>query len=128
MKNFDQLLDKYANLLIEKGINVQKGDNVMIYIAVDQAPLAHFLAKHAYENGARRVHFTWKDDYTNRLDFEYQTTEDLAEVADYTVARQEDLILNQKVSRLSIVSGDPDLLNGIDPVKLIPFKQVAVRN
>jgi len=108
MKNFDQLLDKYANLLIEKGINVQKGDNVMIYIAVDRAPLAHYLAKHAYENGARRVHFTWKDDYTNRLDFEYQTTEDLAEVADYTVARQEDLILNQKVSRLSIVSGDPD--------------------
>lgn len=118
MENFEQLLDKYANLLIEKGINVQKGDNVMIYIAIDQAPLAHFLAKHAYENGARRVHFTWKDDYTNRLDFEYQTTEDLAEVADYTIARQEDLILNQKVSRLSVVSGDPDLLNGIDSNKI----------
>ncbi|MBR2129311.1 aminopeptidase [Aerococcus sp.] len=118
MENFDQLLDKYANLLIEKGINVQKGDNVMIYIAIDQAPLAHYLAKHAYENGARRVHFTWKDDYTTRLNYEYQTTEDLAEVADYTVARQEDLILNQKVSRLSIVSGDPDLLNGIDASKI----------
>lgn len=118
MKDFDQLLDKYARLLIEKGVNVEDGDNLMVYIETQNAPLGRLLAKHAYANGARRVYFTWRDDYIERLEYDHMSTEDLAHVEDYEKARQEDLIKNKKMSRLSVVSGDPDLLNGISNEKI----------
>lgn len=118
MENFDLLLDKYAKLLIGKGINVQPDDSVMIYISIEQGQLARLLAKHAYALGAKRVYFDWRDDALSRLAYENVDTEDLAAVPDYEVAKEEDLILNKKVSRLSIVSGDPDLLNGIDSNKI----------
>lgn len=118
MENFELLLDKYAKLLTEKGINVQKDDNVLVTIDIEQARLARLIAKHAYEAGAGRVYFDWKDDSLSRLNYEHVETEELAFVADHQVARTEYLIKEKKVSRLSIVSGDPDLLNGIDSSKI----------
>lgn len=118
MKDFDLLLDKYAKLLVGKGINVQADDYVMVYISVEQADLARLIAKHAYALGAKRVFFDWRDDILTRLAYENVATELLADVPDYEIAKENDLILNKKVSRLSIVSGDPDLLNGIDSSKI----------
>lgn len=118
MKNFNHLLDKYARLLIEKGVNVQKDDHLMIYIETQNAPLARLLAKHAYENGAKQVFFTWRDDFVQRLEYEHVDTDTLAHIEDYDIARQKDLITNKRMSRLSIVSGDPDLLNGISTEKI----------
>ncbi|AMB99556.1 peptidase M29 [Aerococcus urinaehominis] len=118
MSDFNHNLAKYARLLIEKGINVKKGDHVMVYIAINQAPLARLLADYAYQAGASRVYFTWTDDHLQRLDYEHVDSPELAHVPDYTIAREEDLILNKKISRLSIVSGDPDNLNGISSDKI----------
>ncbi|MCZ0717293.1 aminopeptidase [Aerococcus kribbianus] len=118
MKNFNELLDRYAHLLINKGVNVEAGDNLMIYIETQNAPLGRLLAKHAYANGAERVYFTWRDEVIQRLEYENVDTENLANVPDYEIDRQNDLIKNKKISRLSIVSGDPDLLNGIANEKI----------
>ena len=52
LPNFEELLEKYAQLIVEIGVNVQKGHTVVLRAAVDQAPLARLIVKKAYELGA----------------------------------------------------------------------------
>lgn len=45
--DFDERLEKYAELIVKTGVNVQKGQPVILYISVDQAKLARLIvAKH----------------------------------------------------------------------------------
>ena len=37
--DFDERLEKYAELIVKTGVNVQKGQPVILYISVDQANL-----------------------------------------------------------------------------------------
>ena len=55
LANFDELLAKYAHLLIKKGLNVGTGDYVHINTDVNQIQLTHLLVKQAYETGAAHV-------------------------------------------------------------------------
>ena len=53
LPNFNQNLEKYAQLITEVGVNVQKGHTIVIQIAVDQAPLARLLTKSLCIRGSR---------------------------------------------------------------------------
>ena len=55
LPNFEDNLQKYAKLLVSKGINVQKGHTIVINIDVEQAPFARLLTKEAYALGAEEV-------------------------------------------------------------------------
>lgn len=45
LPHFDEHLEKYANLLIKKGVNIQKGQTLLITIAVEHHKLARLLTK-----------------------------------------------------------------------------------
>ena len=55
LSNFDTLLKKYAQLITEIGVNVQKSHTVVVQIQVEQAPLARYIVKEAYKLGAKQV-------------------------------------------------------------------------
>lgn len=128
MKQFEALLEKYARLLIQKGLQVQPGENVMIYIQLDQLPLARLLQREAYKAGAKRVHFTWQDDELNHTAFEYAEADVLSEYPEYKQMEDEDLIKNQKISRLSVVSNDPDIMSDINMDKLSQVNRARAKN
>ena len=125
LANFEENLHKYAKLLVAKGINVQKGDWVKMTINVDQAPLARFITKEAYALGAEKVIVKWSDDEMTKLNYQYQPEEVLTNIPEYEVQESEDHVLNHRVSRLSIISSDPGLLNEIDPGKVAAYQKVA---
>lgn len=125
LPNFEKNLHKYAKLLIAKGINVQKGDWVKMTISVDQAPLARLITKEAYTLGAEKVIVKWSDDEITKLNYLHQPTEVLTDIQDYEIQESEDHVLNRRVSRLSIISSDPGLLNEVDPGKVAAYQKVA---
>ena len=43
LANFDILSQKYADLITSVGVNVQKGQDIVIYADVEQVPLVHKL-------------------------------------------------------------------------------------
>lgn len=49
LQDFDNLLKKYAQLIISKGLNVQKGHTLALTIDVEQVHLARLLTEAAYE-------------------------------------------------------------------------------
>jgi aminopeptidase len=125
LPNFEENLQKYARLLVAKGINVQPGDWVKMTITVDQAPLARLVTQEAYALGAEKVIVKWADDEITKLNYIHQPLEVLTNIPEYEIQESEDHVLNHHVSRLSIVSSDPGLLNEVDPAKIAAFQNKA---
>ena len=53
MYTFEDKLKEYADLLVRVGVNVQKGQDLVITSQVDQAPFARLCVEAAYKAGAR---------------------------------------------------------------------------
>jgi aminopeptidase len=117
LPNFEENLQKYAKLLVSKGINVQKGHTIVINIDVEQAPFARLLTKEAYALGAEEVIVKWTDDFVTRETYLHTSEERMTNIPQYKVDESLDMI-EKKASRLSVRSADPDALNGVDGKKL----------
>ncbi len=70
MKDFDKMLDEYAKLSVEVGINLQKGQPLVVSSPVEGAEFVRLVAKHAYELGAKEVHVNWNDDALAKMKYE----------------------------------------------------------
>ena len=57
----DDLLDAYAKLTIRSGLNIQKGQQLVISAPLDAAPLARRVTEHAYKAGATMVTTLFSD-------------------------------------------------------------------
>lgn len=66
IENFSEKLKKYAELIVKVGVNVQKGQPVVLYISVTQQELAHLIVEEAYGAGASEVMIEWKDTFSER--------------------------------------------------------------
>lgn len=124
MENFNQNLQKYARLITEVGVNVQKGHTVVLNIAVDQAPLARLITAHAYRLGAAQVILQWSDDEITK-EFMTNAAEDrLENIPAYKVAEADDWVA-KGASRISVVSQDPGALAGVDPHRVATYQAAA---
>lgn len=117
LPNFQENLEKYAELLIAKGVNVQKGHTLIITIDVDQAAFARLLTKKAYAYGAGNVVVDFVDDKITREKFLHADMEYLTNVPDYIVAKS-DYFLSKGASRLVVRSSNPNAFAGVDPNRL----------
>ena len=110
-------LEEYAHLLIEVGLNVQKGQYLIINSPVDCAYFARLCVKAGYEAGAKQVIMQWRDDYISRQYWLNASDEVFDEVFPWDVERN--LTLAKKnAARLSISAADPENLAGVDPDRL----------
>lgn len=117
LPHFDDYLEKYANLLIKKGVNIQKGHTLLITIAVEHHKLARLLTKKAYEAGAAEVLVDYNDDQITREKLLKADEDRLLQVPDYVV-EQSHYLLDQKASRLVIRSANPNVFADIDSDRL----------
>ncbi|HEL0066089.1 TPA: aminopeptidase [Streptococcus equi subsp. zooepidemicus] len=117
LPHFDDYLEKYANLLIKKGVNIQKGHTLLISIAVEHHKLARLLTKKAYEAGAAEVLVDYNNDQITREKLLKADEDRLLQVPDYVV-EQSHYLLDQKASRLVIRSANPNVFADIDSDRL----------
>jgi len=117
LSNFEENLEKYAELLVATGVNVSENHTVVLSIDVDQAPLARLISQAAYDHGAKKVIVNWADDDLNRQNYIHQDTETLTDVPDYKIEEM-NYIIEEGASRISVRSSDPDALAGIDGDKI----------
>ncbi len=117
MENLDSKLDKYAEIIVKIGANVQNGQKVWINTTTDSLPLVHRIAEKAYKLGASDVHIKLSDDRLSRLHAQYQDTETYSHVPKWLVDERNDYLDNNVVF-IHILSSSPNLFAGIDSEKL----------
>jgi aminopeptidase len=62
----DDRLEKYADLAVRVGANVQEGQIVFLNSLIEHAPLARAMTRAAYRAGARYVDVRYRDDHVRR--------------------------------------------------------------
>ena len=88
IKDFDKCLEKYAELIVKTGVNVQQNHTVLLEVSVTQAPLARLVVKKAYELGAKEVILRWNDDFILRQHVAHTDIDVLEHVPDYRLAEE----------------------------------------
>ena len=109
---------EYARLLIEVGLNVQKGQDLVIACPVECAWFARLCAGAAYDAGCREVVMNWRDDALTRM--RYLRAAD--QVFDATPAWQAEFLngyARSGAAYLSVSAADPENLKGVDPDRLV---------
>ena len=120
-------LREYARLLVEIGVNVQRGQTLVISSPVDCAPFARLCAAAAYDRGCREVVMRWSDDYLSR---EKYLRADSA-VFDGTPLWNQHFFndyAREGAAYLAISASDPENLKGVDPDRLIRSQQAGGRD
>ena len=126
MYTFEDKLKEYAQLLVRVGVNVQKGQDLVITSQVDQAPFARLCAQAAYEAGARQVDMLWSDDALTRMRYLCAADEVFDTIPEYRVRFSTDYAENNACF-LHLVSSDPENLKGVDPGRLERFQRAYGR-
>lgn len=75
--------EKYAQLLIDSGVALQKDEILIIEAPVETAEFVHQLAETAYSRGAKDVIIHYNDPYFDRIRLQYTDKELIEEVADW---------------------------------------------
>ncbi len=119
-------LRNYAKLITKVGVNVQKGQEVVITAEPDQPEFVAIVAEECYRAGAKRVVVDWTYQPLTRLGVRYRTLKDLSKVEAYQEARLK-YRLETLPAMIHLHSADPDGLKGINQEKYSKANQ-AVRN
>ncbi|WP_334077247.1 aminopeptidase [Paenibacillus sanfengchensis] len=117
MSDFHNKLQKYAELAVNIGANVQPGQNLIVNATVDSAELVRLIVKQAYEAGARFVKVNWSDDTVTRLRYEMAANESFLDEPKWYAGEMLEYVENG-AAVLHVISSDPDLLNGVDPQRI----------
>ena len=117
-------LCEYAKLLVEVGLNVQKGQTLLIQSPVDCAYFARMCADAAYDAGCREVVMNWGDDYLTRARYLHAADEVFDEVPEWRRHFCNDYAA-EGAPRLVIVAEDPETLKGVDSGRIVRAQRAA---
>ena len=107
------ILKQYANLLITKGINVQKGQDVIIMADLDQPEFVELCVKEAYKAGAAIVSVEWNHPAISKITTNKASFKRLCEFTDVEKAKWQYKV-DKMPCLLYLESSDPDALKGVN--------------
>ena len=113
---FDEMLKKYAELMVCSGIHLQKGQILCINAPISAAPLTRLAAEAAYQAGAKEVVVKWSDECISRLKYDYAPLSQFENVPEW-FALCNNSYAEEGAAFLSIDSANPDAFSGVDPKK-----------
>ena len=110
-------LNKYAKLAVEVGVNLQKGQLLVINSPVDCKEFTRMLVENGYKAGASDVIVRWNDDLIGKYFYEYAQMAKIEEIPTYLVETFK-YIVDNNAAVISISAPSPGLLKDIEPAKL----------
>ncbi|NOU97701.1 aminopeptidase [Paenibacillus sp. LMG 31456] len=122
MSEFQQLLSSYAELVVKIGVNIHKGQTLVVNGSIDAAELVRLIVKKAYEAGAYLVKVNWTDDTVSRLRYDLAADESFLEEPKWYAGEMLELV-EKGAAVISIVSSDPDLLKGIPQDRIVNYQK-----
>ena len=117
------VLREYAKLIVRRGVNVQKGQEVVIYAGLDQPEFVAMVVEEAYKAKAKKVSVEWSYQPLEKLHYRYRSLKTLGTVEEWQKAKQE-YFCEHLPCRIYLESDDPDGLKGINQEKMAKARQM----
>jgi len=129
LSEFEKKLEKYAEVILKVGLNIQPGQRLLIGgatsnydgISFENIPLVRVIAKKAYQMGARLVDVVWGDEQLRLMRFQYGPKESLKEYPKWRIDARID-ISQAGDANLLIMNPNPELLKDVDPSLISEFQ------
>lgn len=118
------LLEKYARLVINTGLNLQPKQTLVITSPIECAPFTRLVSQLAYEAGARDVVIQWRDELFSKIRFLHAPEEVFEEFPEW----QKEFYLSyvhQGAAFLSISASDPELMKDVNPERIMKAQKVS---
>lgn len=118
------LLEKYAQLIIKAGVNIQANQTLVISSPIECAAFTRKITEAAYNEGARDVVIRWTDELTTKI--RYLRAPD--EVFDEFPEWQKDFYLHylrQGAAFISIAAEDPELLKDVEAQRVVRVQKAS---
>ena len=116
-------LRAYAKLIVRAGINVQKGQEVLVYADLDQPEFVQMVVEEAYKAKASKVIVEWNYAPLEKIHVRHQSVKTLGAVEKWQLERQEHFC-QAMPARIHLVSEDPDGLKGMNMEKVAKSRQL----
>ena len=117
MADFEQRLDRLAEVAIKVGLRLQKGQELVITAPVEALPLVRRITAHAYKAGSSLVTPLLSDDLLTLQRFRYAPDESFDKASGWLFDGMAKAFANG-AARLAVVGEDPSLLSAQDPEKV----------
>ncbi len=112
-----QKLEKLAEVAVHVGLQLQKGQDLVITAPLAALPLTRLITKHAYKAGAGIVTTFYSDEETTLARYEYGADESFDRAADWLYEGMAKAF-EGGAARLAVAGDNPMLLAGQDPGKV----------
>jgi aminopeptidase len=122
---FERNLEKYAEVIIKVGLNVQPGQRLIIgapFFGMDGTPLEAYplirkIVKAAYQAGAKYVAVNWDDEELQRIRVQYAALDSMSEFATWKNNVAIDYVDNGD-ALMVVFAQNPGLMGGLDAQKV----------
>ena len=118
------VLREYAKLIVRCGVNVQKGQEVMIFADLDQPEFVKMVVEEAYKAKAAKVIVEWSYQPLSKVNVRYQSVKTMGTVTEWQKARQQHMV-DTVPARIHLISEDPDGLKGMNMAKVAKARQMT---
>ena len=109
-------LKKYAALIARVGVNVQKGQEVVVQAELDQPEFVKMVVDECYRAGAKKVSVEWSYQPLTRSNVRYCSEKVLGSLEDWQIQKLEHQV-EVLPCKIYLMSEDPDGLDGINQKK-----------
>ena len=110
-------LENYCLLSLKKGVNIQKGQGLVIICPTEHRKLALQMTKTAYKLGAKIVEIRWEDEEILRQTYLNAQTETLINVPKWFVDSK-NFLVKENYCYVAINGDDPQAFYGLDENKI----------
>ena len=120
----DKMLDKYAQLVVCTGVNLQTGQELIINSPIECADFARRVARAGFAAGARDVAIKWSDEKMARIRLDNAELEVFGEFPKW----RHDMFMEyieKGAAVISIHASDPEIFSGADSEKLLLNQRTA---
>lgn len=118
----NEKLREYAQLVIRVGMNVQRGQRLVISSPVECAFFARMCAEEAYALGCKEVVMNWSDDALTRMKYLHAEEDVFDTVPEWQRHFFNDHAL-EGAAYLAISATDPENLKGVDTKRIVRAQQ-----
>ena len=116
------MLEKYAQLAVKMGVNLQKDQVLLINSPIECADFARAITEAAYKEGAKEVIVHYNDQSIQRLKLNYASLDTLKETPNW-IAESYNSYAREGCCVISISASDPDAYKGIPMEKISAYQK-----
>ena len=118
------VLREYARLIARVGVNVQKGQDVLVYAGLDQPEFVQMVVEECYKAKAREVTVFWNYQPLGKVHNRYQSVKTMGAVPEWQKVRQE-YWCETVPARIHLASADPDGMKGMNMDKIVKARKMS---